>query len=453
MLRHWHIPRRTFLRGATGVVMGIPLLDVMEPRSARAAAQDVPPLRMGCLYLPNGVPNEAWRPKVSGGRLRQMNEWMKPFEPLKENLQFISGLQSETKGSHPGAGATWLIRPCPEGDRISRSRSVGEPSMDQLVARVVGEKTPFASMELSVRPEGSFSKSLLRSNISWRNATTPVPRETSPQAVYDRLTGGGGDESDSGDTRRRSALDTVLEDARDLRKRVSESDRHKLDEYLAALRSVEKRMGVLAEEKRTAARARAATFPRPPQEIPEDHAAYLRLMFDMIVLAYWTDSTRVATFMLDQEQTNRYFNFIPDVKGMWHALSHWRDISGKTEDDDGKTSWTSREIKYRQYLRVIEFHHEQVAYFLNRLNDIQEGEGTLLDHSMILYGSPFSDGNEHLSRNLPMMIAGKAGGRIVPGRLLESPGAPAEGVYLSMMDLMDVPVHQIGGIDSAVSIT
>ena len=176
-------------------------------------------------------------------------------------------------------------------------------------------------------------------------------------------------------------------------------------------------------------------------------------MFDMIVLAYWTDSTRVATFMLDQEQTNRYFNFIPEVKGMWHALSHWRDVSGKTEDDDGKTSWTSREVKYKQYLRVIEFHHTQVAYFLNRLNDIQEGEGTLLDHSMILYGSPFADGNEHLSRNLPMMIAGKAGGRIVPGRLLEHPGAPAEGVYLSMMDLMDVPVHQIGGIDSAVSIT
>ena len=110
-------------------------------------------------------------------------------------------------------------------------------------------------------------------------------------------------------------------------------------------------------------------------------------------------------------------------------------------------------MKYKQYLRVIEFHHTQVAYFLNRLNDIQEGEGTLLDHSMILYGSPFADGNEHLSRNLPMMIAGKAGGRIVPGRLLEHPGAPAEGVYLSMMDLMDVPVHQIGGIDRAVSIT
>ena len=453
MSKNWYIARRTFLRGATGAVMGIPLLDVMTSCSARAAAQDAGPLRMGCLYLPNGVPNDAWRPEVKDGRLFKMNQWMKPFEPLKTHLQFISGLQSEANGSHPGAGATWLIRPCPEGDRISRSRSVGEPSMDQLVARVVGEATPFASMELSVRAEGSFSKSLLRSNISWRNATTPVSRETNPQAVYDRLTGGGGEESDWGDDRRRSTLDTVLEDARDLRKRVSHADQHKLDEYLEAVRSVEKRMGVLAAEKRIAARARAATFPRPPQEIPEDHAAYLRLMFDMIVLAYWTDSTRVATFMLDQEQTNRYFNFIPEVKGMWHALSHWRDISGKTEDDDGKTSWSSRAVKYKQYLKVIEFHHEQVAYFLKRLQNIREGEGTLLDHSMILYGSPFSDGNEHLSRNLPILIAGKAGGRIVPGRLLEHAGAPAEGVYLSMMDLMDVPVHKIGGIDRPVSIT
>ena len=161
-------------------------------------------------------------------------------------------------------------------------------------------------------------------------------------------------------------------------------------------------------------------------------------MFDMMVLAYWTDSTRVATFMLDHEQSNRYVDFIPGVKGMWHAISHWRDISGKTEDDDGKTSWSSREIKYDQYRAIIKYHHEQVAYFFNRLNEIQEGEGTLLDNSMILYGAPFEDGNEHISADLPMMIAGRAGGKISSGRVLAHSGAPAEGVYLSMMDIMDV---------------
>ena len=176
-------------------------------------------------------------------------------------------------------------------------------------------------------------------------------------------------------------------------------------------------------------------------------------MFDMMVLAYWTDSTRVATFMLDQAQSNRYFNFVPGVRGMWHALSHWRDFSGKTEDDDGKTFWSSREEKFSQYLKVIKWHHEQVAYFLRRLDEIKEADGTLLDNSMILYGSPFADGNEHVSTNLPMFIAGKAGGKITPGRHLIHDGQPAEGAYLSMMDVMGVPVHEIGGVDKAVPIT
>ena len=451
---NWRMPRRTFLRGAAGAALSLPLLEAMEPSSARAAARAAPPIRMGCIYLPNGVPNDAWRPEVDNGRIVKMNEWMAPFESLKDDVQFIAGLQSETKGSHPGAGATWLVRPCPEGDRISKSKSVGEPSMDQIVARAIGDATPFPSLELISRPEGSFSKSLLRNNISWRNGSTPVPRETEPRAVYDRLTGRSAHDShSSGSHRQQSVLDTVLADARSLRKRVGRADQGKLDEYVDAVRSVERQMSQMASDSRAAAREKASSFPRPPAGVPEDHGAYLRLMFDMIVLAFWTDSTRVATFMLDHEQSNRYIDFIPEVKGMWHAISHWRDISGKTEDDDGETSWSSREVKYKQYLTIIKYHQEQVAYFLNRLKEIKEGDGTLLDHSMILYGSPFSDGNEHLSRNLPMLIAGKAGGKIVPGRLLEYPDGPAEGVYLSMMDIMGVPVHEIGGIDTAIPIT
>ncbi|MFP6584195.1 MAG: DUF1552 domain-containing protein [Candidatus Hydrogenedentota bacterium] len=453
-MRKWHISRRTFLRGATGAALGLPLLEVMEPRSARAASKATPPLRMGCIYMPNGVPNEAWRPESKDGRLTKMNPWMEAFEPLKNDIQFLAGLQSVTNGSHPGAGATWLVRPCAEGDGIGSTKDVGSPSMDQIVARSIGDETPFSSLELISRPQGTFSKSLLRNNISWRNGTTPVPRETEPRAVYDRLTGRGAEGQNAAETNwQQSILDTVLADAQSLRNRISTSDQHKLDEYLDAVRGVEKQMSRMASESRASAREKAATFPRPPEGIPEDHGAYLRLMFDMMVLAYWTDSTRVASFMLDHEQSNRYVNFIPEVKGMWHAISHWRDISGKTEDDDGKTSWSSKEVKFKQYLTIIKFHQEQVAYFLNRLKNIEEGDGSLLDHSMILYGAPFSDGNEHLSKNLPMLIAGKAGGKIAPGRILEYPDGPAEGVYLSMMDVMGVPVHELGGIDTAVAIT
>ena len=450
-MSNWHMSRRTFLRGAAGAVLGLPLLDVMVPRSARAVTKTASPLRMGCIYLPNGVPTDAWRPEVKDGRLVKMNEWMAPFEPLRNDVQFIAGLQSETKGSHPGAASTWLVRPCPEGDRISKVKQVGAPSMDQIVARAIADETPFASLELISRPQGSFSKSLLRNNISWRNGTTPVPRETEPRAVYDRLTGRGTQNQES--SQLQSVLDTVLEDARSLRSRVGRADQDRLDEYFDAVRSVEKQMSELASESRASARKKASIYPRPPEGIPEDHGAYLRLMFDMIVLAYWTDSTRVATFMLDHEQSNRYFDFIPSVKGMWHAISHWRDISGRTEDDDGDSSWSSKEVKYDQYRTIIKFHQEQVAYFLNRLKEIKEGDGTLLDQSMILYGSPFADGNEHLSSNLPMLIAGRAGGRLAPGRLLEYPNGPAEGVYLSMMDIMGVPAHEIGGVDTAIPIT
>ena len=451
------MPRRTFLRGAGGVFLGLPLLEAMAPRSAAAAGVTSAnaPTRMGAVYLPNGVPNLAWRPDCGSGPLKKLNKWLTPFESLKSKLQFVSGLESPTNGSHADAGATWLVRPCPD-NRVARTRGVGETSMDQLVARVVGEHTPLASLELISRPEGSFSKSLLRSSISWRNGSTPLPRENNPRAVYDRLTGagtGGKDDSGAAKSRRRSTLDAVLEDARSMQRTVSNADRDKLDEYFAAVRSVEKRMGKLAAETQAAARSKAATFSRPDEKIPEDHGAYLRMMFDMMVLAYWTDSTRVATFMLDQAQSNRYFNFVPGVSGMWHALSHWRDFSGKTEDDDGKTFWSSREEKFNQYLMVIKWHHEQVAYFLRRLDEIKEGDGTLLDNSMILYGSPFADGNEHISTNLPMFIAGKAGGKINPGRHLVHEGQPAEGAYLSMMDVMGVPVHEIGGVDKAVPIT
>ncbi len=453
-MNNWNISRRTFLRGAAGAAVSLPLLEVMQSTSTLAAAKEVPPIRLGCLYMPNGVPFPAWKPESSGGRVTRMNKWMESLDPYRDDLTFITGLQSVTEGSHPGAGATWLVRPCPEGDRISRAKNVGSASMDQIVARTIGDNTPFASLELIAKPEGSFSKDKLRNNISWRNATTPVPRETEPRAIFDRLTRAGPESKtgQQGSSQRRSILDAVLEDARSLRRRISDSDQHRVDEYLDAVRGIEKRVARLADASRQSAREKSAVFPRPAEPTPEDHGEYLRLMFDMMVLAYWTDSTRVATFMLDHEQTNRYFDFLPGVKGMWHAISHWGDVSGKTEDDDGKTSWSSREAKYAQYMKVIRYHHEQVAYFFGRLKGIQEGDGPLLDHCVILYGAPFSDGHEHTSTDLPVLLAGGASGKLKPGQVLEHPGAPAEGVYLSMMDIMGVPVHEIGGVDSAVRV-
>ena len=451
----WYISRRKFLRGAVGTAtafLGLPLLDVMTPKSLRAASKTVEtPIRMGCVYMPNGIPTDAWKPETFNSKIVKMNPYMKSFEGLKNDVQFISGLGSETKGSHPGAAATWLVRPCVEGDRISNVKQAGGASMDQIIASKLSDKTPFSSLELISKPEGSFNKSLLRSNISWRNESTPVPRIYEPRSIYDRLTGLSHQNQDSSQID--SILDTVLSDAKDLRRRVGKADQDRLDEYFDAVRSVEKQMSAMANVSRANARQKAATFPRPPEGIPEDYSDYLKLMFDMMVLAYWTDSTRVATFMLDHEQSNRYVDFVPGVKGMWHALSHWRDISGMSIDDDASTRWSSIDVKYNQYKKVIEYHHEHVAYFFNRLKNIKEGDSNLLDNSLILYGAPFNDGNEHLSYNLPMMIAGRAGGKISPGRELHYDGGHSEGVYLSIMEKLNLPMNEIGGVDTLIPIT
>ena len=451
-MRHWRISRRTLLRGA-GASLALPMLEVMTPVSARAAARQRPPVRLGCIYLPNGSPESAWNASVDAdGRMTAMAENMRPFEPFREDLQLVTGLESEVRGSHPAGGATWLIRPAPEGDGINARKGVGGVSMDQIAARAIGGGTMLSSLELIMKPEGSFSSDILRNNISWSTPTTPVPRETEPLAVFRRLTREGAGAVGAVRDDRKAILDTVLEDAKRLRGRVSTADRDKLDEYFESVREVEKRLAMTREDSQSQRRAMLAGAAAPPGGYPENHQVYMRLMFDMMVLAYWTDSTRVASFMLDHEQSNRYFDFIPEVRGMWHALSHWGDVSGKTEDDDGRTSWTSKEVKRQQYLKVIHYHHEQVAYFLGRLKSIREGEGTLLDNSVILYGSPFEDGNRHASKRVPVMVAGRAGGRLRTGRQLSYDGQPREGIYLSILDALGAHVEKMGNTDKALAI-
>ena len=187
--RQFRLSRRTLLRGA-GAALALPWLEVMTPRSIRAAAAK-PPVRLGCLYLPNGSPPEAWSPKSTAGKITVLTSEMAALRPFMGDLQIITGLQSELRGSHPAAGATWLVRPAPEGDRISARRGVGGASMDQLVAKAIGSDTPFTSLELITKPEGSFGRSILRNNISWSSATTPLPRETEPRSIFNRLTGRG----------------------------------------------------------------------------------------------------------------------------------------------------------------------------------------------------------------------------------------------------------------------
>ena len=434
----WLVPRRTLLRGV-GAAIALPLLDVMN--SATAATKGQNATRIAYIYIPNGVGKGAWQPERIGpdGELKKLNRWMAPLEPFKQELVIPTNVWTPRGNGHGAGTATWLTGGSYDGRRIN----VGGASVDQIAAQHFSGQTLIPSLELSVRGEGYFSNSLPRNSISWTDARTPTPRDTQPRVIFDRMF-----RTSQKSLAQKSVLDSVLDDAKSLRKRVSDSDKRKVDEYLESIRAVEARIEFSKKHQVIASRnpLLQQAMVRPDSEPPEDHKSYVRQMLDMIVLAFWSDATRVATFMLDHGQSNRYFNFIDGVRGTWHALSHWRDISGKTEDDDGKTSWSSRDEKLAMYNRVTQWHTEQVAYFVGRLQKIEDLDGTLLDQSAIAYGSSLADGHEHEEKNLPLLIAGKAGGAIKTGRqiALQKPTSMSK-IHLAMLRAAGVPVDKFAG--------
>ena len=444
---HRPISRRTMLRGA-GAAVCLPLLDVMGSQSAIGAAKAEMPVRLCYLYFPNGVAEGAWKPEKvqSDSTLSSLNRWMKPLEPFKSDIVIPRKIWTPRGNGHGAGTATWLTGHGYDGEKIN----AGGASADQIAARAVGDKTLLPSLELSTRGEGFFSNSLVRNTISWSNESTPVPRETEPRVIFDRMFRiGNGGLSD------RSVLDAILEDARSLRHRISTDDHRKLDEYLESVRAVERRIQFADRQARRAADNPELTksLIRPNAGIPKDYEEYMRLMFDMITLAYWADATRVSTFMLDHGQSNRYFNFVDGVQGTWHALSHWKDASGDTEDDDGITSWSSPEVKRDQYNLVTEWHHRQIAHFLGRLKKIKEADGSsLLDNSVVVYGSSLADGHEHSSKNLPVLVAGRGGGAIQSGREIRfRRDTSMSKLHLSLLRMVDPKIERFGETEDAMS--
>lgn len=426
------LSRRTVLRGI-GVALALPWLDVMST-PCLAKRQSRKTVRLAYLYFPNGVADGAWAPeKVShDGRLLKLNRYMKPLQSFASDIIIPQKMWTPRGNGHGPGTATWLTGHGYDG----RAINAGGASVDQLAARIVGDKTLLPSLELSTRGKGYFSNSLVRNTISWSNASTPIPRETEPRVVFDRMFRVG-----KYGLHDRSVLDAVLDDAKSLRQRISIDDHRKLDEYLESIRAIERRIQFAERQSKraTANPLLKRSLIRPAAGIPEDHGEYLRLMFDMIMLAFWADATRVSTFMLDHGQSNRYFNFVDGVRGTWHALSHWKDASGETADDDGMTSWGSPEEKRHQYNLVTQWHHEQVAYFLGRLKSIKEPDGSsLLDNSTIVYGSNLADGHEHAAENLPLIIAGRGGHTIKSGRLIRfQRNTSMSNLHLSMLRQFD----------------
>lgn len=424
------LSRRTILRGA-GVSLGLPWLEAM---AATGDSTGKPPIRMAALYMPNGVNPWHWKPEGTG-RDFQLSTTLKPLEDLKSQITVMTNLWNEnSKGGdgHYVKEAAWLtcqtIKKTP-GEDIANGVSV-----DQLAAQRIAGQTPLPSLELGVTPVAVGVDAVVGytrvygSHIAWSSPTTPLARELNPKSVYERLfraaSGPQGNEAKMDAL----LLDRVLGDAKKLRSQVGTADRVRLDEYLSVMRSLEERVQRASNSKERTWKPRAAMDPKAiPTERPADHAEHVRLMMDMIATAFQTDTTRIATFMFGNAVSNVSFRFLEGVSAGHHDVSHHQ----KNED------------KLRQYERISRWHVEQYAYLLRRLQSMKEGESTVLDNSMILFGSALSDGDRHSPRNLPLVLGGNAGGRIDAGQhLVYAEDSPMANLYVSMLDAFGTPVER-----------
>ena len=443
------LTRRTFLRGA-GAALGLPLLEGMAPARAFGAAQASPPVRMSCIYFPNGMWEKDWNPAAAGADY-ELPLALQPLAPHKADVLVITGL--DKKNSHRGDGhyaktANYLTG-LPVYQTTGKDLSVGQASIDQYCAGRIGHLTPLPSLELGIDPVISGIDSnvgftrLYGSHISWRTATTPVARESSPRLAWQRLFGmnravaldpvAARKQEDD-----RKLLDLVLEDAQSLRGRLGRDDQTKFDEYLDSIRGVEKRIEFFSKPDPRDWKAPDPGDYAPPAGAPGDHKAHVRLMFDLITLAFQTDTTRINTFMFANDVSGKNFaGLIDGVKGAHHEFSHHE----------------SKKEKYEPYSKIVRWHVEQLAYLLERMKSVKEGEGTLLDHSMVMFGSSISDGNRHDPAGLPILLAGRGGGTILSGRHLAFPKAtPLCNLYAAMLARMGTAVHKFGDSSEAMTL-
>ena len=421
--------RRTFLKGVGATV----LIPQMESLGAASAGASKTPLRMAFVYAPNGVNLDKWRP--SGlGKNYTLGESLKPLENLRDTFQVIGGLDLNTAkangdgaGDHARANASFLTG-CQARKTSGADIRLGI-SVDQIAAQQIGHLTRLPSLELSTdRPRRSGRcdsgySCAYQFNLSWRSESTPMPAERNPRAVFEKLFGSGNSKDDAKRrARHKSVLDFVLEDARRMQKSISTSDRAKLDEYMTSVREVEKRIA------RYENFDELSTQQQKPTGIPRSYREHIRMMYDLMVLAFRTDSTRISTFMLAHDGSNRSFPDIGISRGH-HSISHHK---GNSE-------------ALKQIAKIDHFYIEEYARFLKQLKNTPDGNGNLLDNTMIAYGSGIGDGNKHSHNDLPVILAGGGQGTLKPGRHTRAEqGTPLTNLYLAMLDRMNVKARRVG---------
>lgn len=456
----WLMPRRSFLRGA-GATLALPFLDAMRPLMAAGSSARMP-VRIALLYMPNGVRPDRWTPDGDGSRFK-LSPILSPLEKHRDDLLVLTGLQN--KASFTGDGhyvktGGWLT-----GTTITKTTgsdiAAGGISMDQIAAQEIGRHTKLPSLELGTEPVATGIDTnvnytrLYASHISWKTSTVPLPCEINPRVAFDRLfrTRSKGGEKQAADDK--SVLDLVRQDAKRLQSKLGSSDKAKLEQYLESVREVERRIEAEANllgagenlspellakmdelDQRISKAMGKANREEELNSMPRfDHGEHCRIMMDLMVLAFWSDSTRVSSFMFGNDVTGRNFSFLDGVNGGHHDLSHHSNDGGKLD----------------QYEKINRWHVEQYGYMLDRMKEIKEGDVTLLDTSMVAFGSPIRDGNAHDPKNVPIVVAGGSKAGMKTGKhVVFDEGTPLCGLWISMLETAGVKADKLGDADDGL---
>jgi hypothetical protein len=436
------LPRRAFLRGIAGATIALPVLDAMFPAlmTAFENAGSKPPVRLGFAYVPNGIINlnGEWKPATTGAGF-EFASTMKGLEPYREHLLVLSGLTQNTgralgdgPGDHARAGASYLTGVHPkktEGADIHAGISA-----DQIAAREFGKYTQIASLELGLEAAGlmggcdSGYSCAYNNTLSWRTPTTPLTVEVDPRAVFERLFGDGQTTSPEARLARMkrdtSILDFMKEDVSRMGTRLGARDKNKLSEYLDAIRDIERRIQL--------AESQNASFKMPlmekPTSIPEDFDEHAKLMIDLQVIAFQADLTRVSTFMFGREESNRPYKIVGVPDGH-HSVTHHQ----------------SDPEKIAKVIKINEYHVKTFAYYVEKMKTTPDGDGSLLDHSMLLYGSSINDGMKHTHDDIPTVLLGGANGSLKGGKhIAYKPDTPMNNLLVSMLEKSGVNIDQFG---------
>ena len=432
-----HLSRRTFIRGA-GVTLALPFLESMVPaQTPLKSTAAVPKTRLGCFYVPHGATMYKWTPATEG-RNFEMSETLTPLEKYRKQLTVISNLchksatGADAGAEHARSAALFLSGASPQKNAVRVGQTV-----DQIAAAAIGQDTPLPSIELAIEDVslscGAGYGCAYFNTIAWRTPTVPLPMENSPQVVFEKLFGDGGTAEQRLQRKRedRSILDSIRQQTGDLMRELPSTDRTRLDGYMEDIREIERRIKT--------AEAQAGTnqnVPDAPVGTPETFDVHIKLMYDLLAIAYKSEITRVATLMYAKDLSPATF---PESgnRGAFHGASHHANVKANMDN----------------FAVINKYHVAMLAYFIDKLATTNDGDGTLLDHSMILYGSSMSNGNQHDHDPLPIVLLGGAGGNLEGNRHIVTPKqTPMANLLLGMLDKVGVKKDTFGDSTGVLTI-